>query len=752
VAFPTVASRSAGATSAVNTTSHAITMPSGITAGDLLVVIFSTDGNPTCTASAGWNKLGQASNTTAVTGAVFWKHATGGDTCTITTSATEQSSHVVLRITSGGIPVGTSANASSTNSNPPSYTDGYSTDYLWVATRSGDSTVVATAAPSGYSQLQTQAAAGSGGASTNTAERTNAAATEDPGTFTSATAPWVAWTLSIPTAVTLPGRTVLDDFGNGTVDVPPWENWGAPQTSESGGTMRVTSTTAAGYYGVDWDAAAIDVNEAYVGATLVAAGNQALVSHEAYPVLAIVDSSNSWYWRVAGNVVYATTTIAGVAANRTSFAYDAALHLRYVVGEAGGNIVWVWSVDGTVWRTAASLANPFGTTSVRPELLQGTYAAEASTTVVQWDDFAFYGATSATATPPAAAATSAVPAPSVSTSSAVAASPVAAPAAVPAAAVRTGSTSSPASVAAAAAVPAPTVSVATSATVTPGAVAASVAVPAPAPRTGSTSSPAPIAATSVLPAPVVSGSALALLVPVAAAAAIPAAAPRTGSTATPGDVAATAAVPVPLVGSVATATPATVGASSAVPAPGKSAGSTLAPAVVAATAAVPSASVSTGADTGVAAPVIQATTTVPQPALTTSSQIAPAPVTASASVPAVTASAGSTVGPVSVTGVVAISSPAVSGGATAGPPAVAALASVPAPVVFGRVTVAPAALAAVTAVLAPALSSASQVPPQTVALTVAFPQVRVRRTTGGTFATTTESGQFVSSTSAGRFT
>jgi hypothetical protein len=391
MAFPTVATRSSGGTSAANTTSHPITLPSGIVAGDLLLCVFSVDGQPTCSPSAGWAKLGQATQGTAVTGAVFWRHATGADALTVTTSASEQSTHIVLRITGGGIPTGASAAGSSTNSNPPNLADAVTADYLWVATRSADSTNVASAAPASFGNLQSQTASGTGGASTNTAERNLNAASLDPGTFTSTNTTWVSWTIAIPTGTTLPSRTVLDAFDDGAIGVPPWEDWGAPQTAETGGTLRITSTLASGYYGVDWDTANFDINEAYLGTTLVSAGNQALTSFEAYPVLLIWDATNTAYWLISGNVVYVYTQVAGVYTQRASFAYDSAVHRQFVIGESGGNLLWLWSTDGSVWRVAFSLANPFGSTSVRVELLVGTWQAEASTGTVQWDDFTGWG-------------------------------------------------------------------------------------------------------------------------------------------------------------------------------------------------------------------------------------------------------------------------------------------------------------------------------------------------------------------------
>ena len=196
MAYPVVQARATG-TNGTNSTSHAITLPSGITAGDLLVVVFSVDGAPTVTGPAGWTKLGQASNGTTVTGAVFWRLAAGADTLTLTTSASEQSSHVSFRITGAKVVEGSSANGSSTNSDPPLLAPTFgSHEYLWIATRSGDASAVATAAPSGYSNLTTVAGGGQG-ASTNSAELEATAASQNPGVFTSATEQWVSWTLAV---------------------------------------------------------------------------------------------------------------------------------------------------------------------------------------------------------------------------------------------------------------------------------------------------------------------------------------------------------------------------------------------------------------------------------------------------------------------------------------------------------------------------------------------------------------------------
>jgi hypothetical protein len=203
VAFPLVAARATGRTTTTDTTTHAITLPAGIVAGNLLLVVFSVDGSPTISINTGvsgnnWNISTKVSYSTTVSSVYLWKIAEASNALTLTTSAVEQSSHVSFRITGAVHVFGASASGSSTNSNPPVDPAQWGTqDYLWIATRSGDSTIVATAAPANYLNLQTIAGAGTSGASTNTAERSINGSSEDPGTFTSLTEQWVAHTICV---------------------------------------------------------------------------------------------------------------------------------------------------------------------------------------------------------------------------------------------------------------------------------------------------------------------------------------------------------------------------------------------------------------------------------------------------------------------------------------------------------------------------------------------------------------------------
>ena len=285
MAAPTVSTRG-GNVQATTTTSHAITLPSSVGSTDLVICVFTADGAPTCsTSSTGWFKLGQASNSTIVTQAIFFTW--GNNALTVTTSASVTSSHITLRIPGGGVPWGQSANGSSTNSNPPAETPGFTSDYLFIATRGGDANVQATLAPSGYSNLTTQTGA-STGASTATSEKTATGvgtSAEDPGTFTSATEQWVCWTLSVQNAFNFAVQTIIDDFNDNTIDTANpgdgtgWENWGTPQVTETGGQLTITTTTTGTYHGMNqWALRTLD--EQFIGSKLVSAGNQALASLE----------------------------------------------------------------------------------------------------------------------------------------------------------------------------------------------------------------------------------------------------------------------------------------------------------------------------------------------------------------------------------------------------------------------------------------------------------------------------------------
>lgn len=192
-----------------DTKSHGpITLPSGVEVGDLLLCVFSVDAAPTCTASAGWTKLGQASYSTTVTGAIFWKIATGSDALTVTTSSSEQSSAIVWRLAHARGIEGAAEAGSSGYPNPPAFTTTVSAwpEYLWIVTHSGDSTVVCSSAPSGFGDFLTYAAGTTSGASSGIAgDVTGDTVNSRAAYFTASSEQWVCWKLAVLPAHQLDG-------------------------------------------------------------------------------------------------------------------------------------------------------------------------------------------------------------------------------------------------------------------------------------------------------------------------------------------------------------------------------------------------------------------------------------------------------------------------------------------------------------------------------------------------------------------
>ncbi len=196
-------------------------MPASATTARGVLVIFTADSAPTVTtASSGWTRLDGVNGATMGSTVFYKRPGVTLTTPTLSLSFAEEGTYIVLAF-DGAEPTEdatlTGLAQSGANTNPPSHTPaGGARDYLWVAVRSGEAAVVATAAPASFSNL-TSATGGASGASTSTAERQLNAASLDPGTFTSATEDCVGWTIAIPpvadTALivtTTPGDQVTD--------------------------------------------------------------------------------------------------------------------------------------------------------------------------------------------------------------------------------------------------------------------------------------------------------------------------------------------------------------------------------------------------------------------------------------------------------------------------------------------------------------------------------------------------------------
>ncbi len=238
MAFPVVESTNTSSTNSVGT-NHVVTLPSGIAAGDLIVICMAVGSTGvTMNTHADYTELLDESDANGLH--IWYRWATGGEgnPTFVSTSSTKDAT-VSFRISGASNPAtqaperaATTATSSSVNPDPPSVTPtGGAKDYLWItfcgsAGEQADDGTYCTAFPTTYTtnHLQkTSSTAGTNvGAMIAAATLSSNAASSDPGTFTvSENNTWRAQTIAIhpPAAVNV---TVSPSaaLGAGRIDLP----------------------------------------------------------------------------------------------------------------------------------------------------------------------------------------------------------------------------------------------------------------------------------------------------------------------------------------------------------------------------------------------------------------------------------------------------------------------------------------------------------------------------------------------------
>jgi hypothetical protein len=140
MAFPTIQATNESSTNTAGT-SHTINLPTGITAGDLLIVCLDKGSTAaTVNALAGWTELLDENAGNGLYIAYRLADGTEGSTIGLTTSASTRSAEITFRISGAQDPatqapqIGTTATGTSTTPDPPSVTPtGGAKDYLWIA-------------------------------------------------------------------------------------------------------------------------------------------------------------------------------------------------------------------------------------------------------------------------------------------------------------------------------------------------------------------------------------------------------------------------------------------------------------------------------------------------------------------------------------------------------------------------------------------------------------------------------------------
>src|SRR3990167_10102338 len=223
-------------------TSHPVTMPATVNAGDLLIVLwtFRTTGSATTTTPTGWTKLGSQANTTSNSCelAIYAKDAVGdedGTTVDFVTSAGKNAAASVYRITgwrdsgtlANDVEVGFVQQANSANPNPPSKNptnwDVEDTKWIAVAAYNGDDNATLTSGyPASYSDgVNIGDTVGFTTCGLSSAHRDVAASSEDPGAFTlNGTTNPVAGIVAIRPAAAAGGTNMQVNIGDAWKAVP----------------------------------------------------------------------------------------------------------------------------------------------------------------------------------------------------------------------------------------------------------------------------------------------------------------------------------------------------------------------------------------------------------------------------------------------------------------------------------------------------------------------------------------------------
>ena len=106
-----------------------------------------------------WHRVIEIHDGNVETGSVFYKIATGADTLTLTTSISEQSTHLCWRISGAG---GVSGRFGfSTTTYEQHYDNDWTINALYIAATVYDGIVSASVAPSGFTNLSNATAANS---------------------------------------------------------------------------------------------------------------------------------------------------------------------------------------------------------------------------------------------------------------------------------------------------------------------------------------------------------------------------------------------------------------------------------------------------------------------------------------------------------------------------------------------------------------------------------------------------------------
>jgi hypothetical protein len=370
-ATPAVAAVNGG-NDVVNSTSHTVNLPAGISTGDLLLVVFASDSNPTITFPANWYNLDTTSSGAATTMAIYYKIADGSDgaTITVTTSNNQMTAHTSFRITGGqGVEIGTAATDTDASPDPGELRTRFGTlNNLWIAVSGNDvGTTTVTGYPAGYADTRNDRSNDAEGVGIGTARLASTTDNNDPGVFTlSGAQDWIANIVCISPVGMLVGKqgsfyVYTDSSGEVTAMLPQTTTSETLYPSGVGDETNISVVTGAATH---WQATS-DTNDATYVATSSAAYLRDLYecgdSTGTGAITSVVVCTRVWDDTAAAGSSMTAIRASGVVHNGAPVATPGVALTRsttYTTNPTTG-LPWTWAeVDGM--QIGVSLSNADG--------------------------------------------------------------------------------------------------------------------------------------------------------------------------------------------------------------------------------------------------------------------------------------------------------------------------------------------------------------------------------------------------------
>lgn len=178
--------------------------------------------------------------------------------------------------------------------------------------------------------------------------------------------------------------TLQDNFDDNSINGTLWYTYGLG-IAEANQHAEFTTQTSAQYSG--WGSnSAYDLTGSYVMLQLFAMGDRTIVSLEIQPIN-LFSGTNALDFYLNQTTILARKKVTGSTTTVATETFSATGHAWLRIRETGGTTYWEKSSDGINWTTMHSEANPITVTSLQNETVVGEWQAEASTTVVKFDNF-----------------------------------------------------------------------------------------------------------------------------------------------------------------------------------------------------------------------------------------------------------------------------------------------------------------------------------------------------------------------------